>query len=319
MSSPVRAEIGDLEGAIELASLVFNTEMGKIFPLLFSEENVNNITVVKDAGRPVAMIGLLPREISLFGHRMKVGLVGSVCTHPDYRGKNYGAVTLAKAEELAIDLGLSLLIISGGRGMYQRFGAVKPPGLKKIVVKHGRATAMREAKRTDIGRILDLYRLKPVRYIRSFSDFEKIFSTGYAVARKTKTYINDRAYITVVEKETGNHVVEYGGSSKDVISLTRSFIEKEGLEECTIIADRLFRSEESLPCEFPGTAKVISKRHFFDQMESYFTEVMLSEDYDRFLESAERLSLAELNQEILCCSKFKGLPITLPDYGFDYV
>lgn len=319
MSNPVRADIEDLQGIIDLASLVFKIEMGKIFPVLFSEENVENMTIVKEDERPVSMIGLLPREISFFGHRMKVGLVGSVCTHPDYRGKNYGAVTLAKAEELAIDMGLSLLIISGGRGLYQRFGAVRPPGMKRILVKPGRTASMREAGISGVGKILDLYRMKPLRYIRNFTDFEKTFSTGYAEARKAKTFLSEKAYITVVQREDSYYVIEYGERSEDVISLTRGFIDRLGLKECTIVAERDFRAEESLPLEFPGTAKIISKRSFFDQMGGYFTEIMPSEDYDRFIEAVERMSLAEFNQEVFCCSKFKGLPLSLPNYGFDYI
>ncbi|MBN2219450.1 MAG: GNAT family N-acetyltransferase [Kosmotogaceae bacterium] len=319
MSNPARAKIEDLQGMIDLASLVFKSEMGKTFPVLFSQENVENMTIVKEGGKLVSMIGLLPREISFFGHRVKVGLVGSVCTHPDYRGKNYGAVTLAKVEELAIDMGLSLLIISGGRGLYQRFGAVRPPGMKRILVKPGRTASMREARISDTGKILDLYRMKPLRYIRNFTDFEKTFSTGFAEARKAKTHLSEKAYITVVEREDNYYVIEYGGSSKDVISLTRGFIEKLGLKECIIVAERHFKAEESLPIEFPGTVKIISKRSFFDQMESYFTEIMPSEDYDRFMETVERLSLAEFNQEVFCCSKFRGLPLSLPNYGFDYI
>jgi hypothetical protein len=191
--------------------------------------------------------------------------------------------------------------------------------MKRILVKPGRTASMREARISDIGKILDLYRMKPLRYIRNFTDFEKTFSTGFAEARKAKTFLSERAYITVVEREDSHYVIEYGGSSKDVISLTRCFIEKLGLKECIIVAERHFRAEESLPFEFPGTAKIISKRSFFDQMEGYFTEIMPSEDYDRFIETVERLSLAEFNQEVFCCSKFNGLPLSLPNYGFDYI
>ena len=51
--------------------------MGSCFPLLFSPENVENMTVVREAGRPVTMVGMLPREISVFGHILKAGLIGA--------------------------------------------------------------------------------------------------------------------------------------------------------------------------------------------------------------------------------------------------
>ena len=62
--------------------------MGKDLSCAVSQENVENMTIVKEGKTGVVDDRLTPK-ISFFGHRMKVGLIGSVCTHPDYRGKNY--------------------------------------------------------------------------------------------------------------------------------------------------------------------------------------------------------------------------------------
>ena len=319
LSDPVVARVEDIPAMIELSSQVFKTDMGSCFPLLFSPENVENMTVVREAGRPVTMVGMLPREISVFGHSLKVGLIGAVCTHTDYRGRDYGAKALAMSEKMAIEKGISLFIISGKRGLYSRFGAIEPDGFYKLRVLPGKASRVREASEEDLSRIAWLYMRRPVRYFRDLSQFSKIFATGRVMVRAARTFIGDKAYVTVIKFRDSNYIVEHAGCESDVIEAARGYLQLSGEKECVLVLDSLFPSEEREKTGFEGTMKVISIDNFLDQLEGYYREVMTDGEFEAFREEARKMTPAEFTRLVLLESNMKGSPIPLPVYGFDYI
>ncbi len=292
LSDPVVAREEDIPAMIKLSSQVFKTDMGGCFPLLFSPENVENMTVVREAGRPVTMVGMLPKEISVFGHRLKAGLIGAVCTHPDYRGRDYGAKALAMSEKMAIEKGISLFIISGKRGLYNRFGAVEPDGFYKLKVLPGKASRVREASEEDLSRIAWLYMGRSVR---------------------------DKAYVTVIKFRDSNYIVEHAGCESDVIEAARGYLQLSGEKECVLVLDGLFLSQEREKTDFEGTMKVISIENFLDQLEGYYREVMTDGEFEAFREKASKMTPAEFTRLVLLESNIKGSPIPLPVYGFDYI
>jgi GNAT superfamily N-acetyltransferase len=319
LSDPVVARLEDIPAMIELSSQVFKTDMGGCFPLLFSTENVENMTVVREAGKPVTMVGMLPREISVFGHRLKAGLIGAVCTHPDYRGRDYGAKALTMSEKMAIEKGISLFIISGKRGLYSRFGAVEPDGFYKLRVLPGKASRVREASEEDLSRIARFYTRRPVRYFRNLSQFRRVFATGRVMVRASRTFISEKTYVTVIKFRDSNYIVEHAGCESDVIEAARGYLQLSGEKECVLVLDSLFSSEEREKTGFEGTMKVISIDNFLDQLEGYYREVMTDREFEAFREGARGLTTAEFTRMVLLEGSIKGSPLPLPVYGFDYI
>jgi hypothetical protein len=317
--SPVVSKIEDIPAMIELSSRVFKADMGLSFPLLFSEENIQNMTVIREDGRPVTMIGMLPREISIFGHRLKVGLIGAVCTHSDYRGRDYGRLTLEMSEKLAIEKEISIFVISGTRGLYSRFGAITPGGFFKLNVTSGECCDVREATEGDIERILGLYRTKPVRYIRDLSEFSRVFSTGRVMAKEAKTYLGEESYITVIKRNNRPHIVEYGGHEENVLRTARGYLQLSGESQAVMTVDRFFKGNEKTPCGFEGTMKIISIENFLKQLEGYFRETIKPEGFKALEREATKMSAEQFTRFALTEDSIAGLPVPLPDYGFDYI
>ena len=61
-------------------------------------------------------------KINLLGVIIDVGSLGSVCTHPDYRGRGLAGSLLAHVENELRAQGVDLLYVSGGRSLYLRGG-----------------------------------------------------------------------------------------------------------------------------------------------------------------------------------------------------
>jgi len=124
---PARSE--EIEDIVALANLVFRPEgrggeMGGEFPVLFDPANAENLYIVRDGRRVASHVGVLRQTICTCGLRIPVACIGSVCTHPDYRGRGLASQLMDLAIRRSVEAGDLLMPISGGRGLYRRLGAV---------------------------------------------------------------------------------------------------------------------------------------------------------------------------------------------------
>lgn len=121
--------VGEMERLRALLNDVFITERdgdGDLFefaPLLYSEENVENLRVVRQGKRLVGHAGILPRSIHWRGQTFEAGLIGGVCARQDLRGQGIGTVAMEdvarRMEELELDFGV---LWTGSPQFYQRLG-----------------------------------------------------------------------------------------------------------------------------------------------------------------------------------------------------
>lgn len=322
---PIFLNKSDLDNAVKLASDVFSNDMGKCFPVFLSEKNIENLMGVKDDGKIVAFMGLMPAKISIYGHTLKVGLLGSVCTDPDYRGKRLASKILEIMEKKSIEDGLAAYIISGRRGLYERFGAVDVGRFHTSrVFPVGEDAGVRIATEEDIELILSIHAEKPVRYMRNYADFKEIFKSGRIVTRPSETYIKGESYCTFSKVRDEFHALEFGGLREDILTIIKTVTSKKNENYCTIHFSDGF---DYLPEEtkvLGGTAKIISSSNFFDQMEGYFMERISRDSFENLKEKAKTLDNSELTRVIF--GKGEGelkderlLPLLLPDYGWDYI
>jgi GNAT superfamily N-acetyltransferase len=128
MQGPRGTKPEEFDEVTELVNLVFHggrpdpPTMKDNFPMLFSDWNLNNLRIIVEDDKVVSHIGVSQREISVHGCRTRVGSIGSVCTHPDYRGRGFATMLLEDTIKMLDADGATVMIISGGRGLYQRAG-----------------------------------------------------------------------------------------------------------------------------------------------------------------------------------------------------
>ncbi len=120
----VRA-LGELSDRVFRPTLPPGAGMPVEFPRLFHADNAGNLYLVEDsAGNPVSMVGTYPSELVSNGIRLTAVSIGSVATLPDHRGRGYATEML----EMIIEDHSphhSIMLVSGGRGLYARLGCVE--------------------------------------------------------------------------------------------------------------------------------------------------------------------------------------------------
>ncbi len=132
LQGPRAAHEEEIDALIGLATDAFNPDgvpagnpdMGAAFPTLFCPDNLPNLRIVTDEGRPVSMAGFTVREISVQGTRIRVACVGAVCTLASHRGRGIAAAIMEDVAAEAGARGAVMLLISGGRGLYRRMGCI---------------------------------------------------------------------------------------------------------------------------------------------------------------------------------------------------
>jgi len=119
----------ELSALRRLLNEVFITErgaQGDLFayaPLLYAEDNVENLRVVRQGRTIVGHAGILERPVRWRGQVLRAGLIGGVCARQDLRGEGIGTLAMQSAAERMAELGLNFGVLWSGRGgFYERLG-----------------------------------------------------------------------------------------------------------------------------------------------------------------------------------------------------
>jgi GNAT superfamily N-acetyltransferase len=137
-------------------------------------------------GKPVSQINISHSQVSFSGCRLKIGSIGGVCTHPDFRNLGLAGQILEHCAHQLKQEGAQVMLISGGRGLYTRTGNVpamrffhfqllsecysKSPFLPKVTLR-----PFDSGVTADFARI---YQSEAVGYVRSLAEYPDYFSIG---------------------------------------------------------------------------------------------------------------------------------------------
>jgi GNAT superfamily N-acetyltransferase len=305
MEGPRGAKREELSEIIELSNKVFRSElsgdMGKEFPLLFSPENCENLRIIKEDGKIVSLVGILFTDLVILGNRIRASLIGSVATDPGYRGRGFASLLMQDSIVKSLQEGADLMLISGGRGLYRRLGAVNAGLYKSFYIPRSKLSSsnltVRKVKEEDIPVLLYLMNLEPVRFERSYDELKKLINTGMIVNEPGDIWVVEKdkeifSYFAIqVQTRWGKslHIREIGGSREAIIDSLLSILET--YQNDFILLDALL-SDESIsyimekkgiqPEErgFQGTVKILNLKGLFKKLEPYFIS-LLGEEYKK--------------------------------------
>lgn len=82
------------------------------------------VYVMAHQDKLVSQISIFHHAIQLPDGCIRLGSIGGVCTHPDYRGHGLASSVLDHCTRQLVQEGANLMLISGGRGLYTRLGCV---------------------------------------------------------------------------------------------------------------------------------------------------------------------------------------------------
>jgi GNAT superfamily N-acetyltransferase len=203
-------------------------------------------------GKPVSQIGIFHDHIKMYDGDIRTGSIGGVCTHPDYRGRELASHLLKHCTQRLVDEGATLMLISGGRGLYTRLGNVPHGRFISFSIKPGQSNerrstfadlVVRKATEADALTCNQLYQAEPIHFVRRKADFSMVLhdplNNPYIHAEQ---WIIERSGQTVaylflgtewgVELGAGiRHVGEYAGSRLALADALKIIMTQNDLKE----------------------------------------------------------------------------------------
>jgi len=199
--------------------------------------------VVARDGRLVSHIRIAYNTILLYGCRVKIASIGGVCTHPDYRGQRIATILLDHCITEGARAGASLLLISGGRGLYRRAHAVDAgPTLEArltptSVEPTSPPLTVRRGTPEDWFACASLYQSEPVRFVRRADFFRHAFEHSHRETWVIDSNGSPAAYV-VLSRHWGTSpenrrriAAEYAGSRAALADALPALFEVGGYEQ----------------------------------------------------------------------------------------
>jgi len=208
------------------------------------------------AGEPVSQISIFHDQLKVYDGTIRVGSIGGVCTHPDYRGQGLATRLLEHCAGQLLKEGARLMLISGDEGVYMRLrnifqGKYMYFSIKPEQSSQWRSTpanlVFRKATAADALFCGQLYQAEPVQFVRQKADFLRALrdpmSNMYIHADQ---WIIERSGQAVAYlflgipwslhggPETGiRHVGEYAGSRSALVDVIPALMKTSNLQELT--------------------------------------------------------------------------------------
>lgn len=297
----------DLTAAISLADDIFRDSkqksMAEGFPNIFSKHTINQSFGAFDGERLVSFLGLVPSVVCIGAAKLNVYSLGSVCTHPDYRGRGCAGAVLEHVIKRSEEAGASLLLVSGSRSLYTRanchpFGemtqfTLDPQAALTILSRHsGDEVNIREYEVTDLFGMTDLANSRGSHFEQSISDLALLIKAeAYASCIKLhhKVLVAEKdgglAGFAVIgipyrrEQKRQPVAIEWAGDSDVVALLLASAVERFNLTQLEVPVTWY---ERGLMSNFSGlsaksgknygTVKVIHPERLINQLRPYLQE-----------------------------------------------
>ncbi|WP_152396813.1 GNAT family N-acetyltransferase [Paenibacillus guangzhouensis] len=292
--------------AIALSDATFrdhdHRSMGEAYPFVFSSSLGQSYGAFVD-GQLVSFMGLVPAVIRIGPASLQVYSLGSVCTHPDYRGQGIAGDILNEIFTHIDRAEASLLFVSGGRSLYSRagcypFGSVvgyrydasRLVGTECGVLHH--QLIVREIQSTDWFQLHHLTQAESIRYEQSVWDLAQLIEAG-AVASNMKQTMHSlvaeregkiHAFIvysvpSAISQEGGPVVHHYAGDRAMIQLLFEQAIRTHVLSELNITVPAHDHSMQEQLKDVPhedrkcgGTLKMIRSERLLEQIRPYLVE-----------------------------------------------
>ncbi|OCT10561.1 hypothetical protein A8709_22180 [Paenibacillus pectinilyticus] len=296
----------EMEQAVRLSDETFRdaeqASMLKAFPSAFDARLYQSFGAF-EGDELVAFMGLVPSVVQVETARMSVLSLGSVCTHPNYRGKKIASTMLRDVYAHAERAGASMLLVSGDGPLYMREGCHYFGSVSRFVVsashekmqsfkaKHG--TVIRSIHAGDWFQLHAVAANRTVRYEQGVAELpilinsEAIASCYHMQHAVYASFESEQmtAYAIVAVPMEGRamgeespFVVEWGGDAVAVVSILAYALHAEKLEALEIPVvwheTKLLQALSIFPYKKMrnhGTVHIVNPERLFNELLPYLT------------------------------------------------
>ncbi|OXM13488.1 GNAT family N-acetyltransferase [Paenibacillus herberti] len=288
----------ELDEAVALADLVFRdgeqSSMGDSFPRIFDPAIGLSLGITEE-GQLVSFIGFVPQQIFIGQAVLSVCALGSVCTHPDYRGQGHASVLLNEAFHQAEAMGAALMLISGTRSLYRRNGCFAFGSVRRYRIPHKSnmpsGMTARKLEPSDWFRLQALANSKPAGYRRSIADLaQELHSEAVAAMYRFHhdVFVAEKngqleAYAVIAsgpipaDSDLEPFIVEWGGKAAVALPLIQEAMTRMQLSSMLLFAASHERRMMKLLDGHPytsshnqGTVRIMNLPLLWEQLEPYF-------------------------------------------------
>jgi len=314
LEGPRAAKLDELPKIIHLVNSIFMPGLGlppiirKLFPHLFSESNLKNLRVIVHDGNPISHVGIWEGTILIYGCLFKIGMIGSVCTHPDYRGRGYASALVKDAFSKMKRDHVDFVLVSGFRSLYKRAGYVEAGRVYVYRIKRGDLHLNMNRNHISIAPykmghakdLVEVYQREPVRYRRSLEEFRLLADRGFKCNNvKLKSYIakiggRPIAYIATefLRNENEPSIIEYAGPRDIVLCLIENLFKDLNAETIKLTVPHhdlsmlyLLEEEklEKSPSKALASMAIINPYSFLEKIQPYLEERIGKKEAHKFI------------------------------------
>lgn len=227
------------------------------YPLLFGERAAGELCALEEQGEVRAACGLLVRELLCGRERLRVGLIGSVCTHAAHRGRGLGGRLLERAEARLAELGCTLAWLwADEAGFYERRGW-RRAGCEVVValdrallagVARDESARVRAAAPDDFAALHRLYEGHAARVDRTLGETRALLGTGGGVASLVLERGRDVVAYACLGRgaDLAGCLHEWAGAPDDVLRLAREHLARAPAPELFLMTPAVAPLHERL-------------------------------------------------------------------------
>ncbi len=203
-------------------------------------------------GQPVSQISIFYTSLRVYDGTVRVGSIGGVCTHPEYRGFGLASRLMEYCTRQLVQGGASLMLISGERGLYTRLGNVLAGKYASFTLRPGQripspaSISLRPVHPSAAALCSRMYQAEPIHFTRAMATYQEAFQPhplGYH-AEQWLVELEGRpaAYLLlsvpweyVGQPQAGvRRVLEYAGSRAALVGALAAPLAQPGICEIQI-------------------------------------------------------------------------------------
>ncbi len=123
---PLACTKSDLPGVIRLVDGMMRqgTDQSMLtdYPLVYAEQNLQNIRIIKLHGEVVSVVPFIPHDVVIHGCRFKIGIISPTCTATAHQRKGYALRCLKSCSEGMHTAGCDIAILWTGQNNFRFYG-----------------------------------------------------------------------------------------------------------------------------------------------------------------------------------------------------
>ncbi|MDD5686784.1 MAG: GNAT family N-acetyltransferase [Elusimicrobia bacterium] len=269
------------------------------------EKNFKKHLIIKDKSKVISHVGLLPMNLMVDGSIIKVGGIGQVATHTDYRGQGLMNLLLNQTIRIMKEQEYDISWLAGDRKRYNSFGwenagmvyrfyitdrTVKNINILKNINSRDFKVKFYKGENRYLKQIRDMHVKEKFGLKRNGEEYKVLFG-----GLKKETYLavkNNKvlSYITIQKFKANvknTKVREYGGDIEGLKFLIKYIVEKFKLEFLTVNApvffskyrEVLFECSSSWEIVSSGMIKIINLESLLKKFTNQMTKRLKSTGY----------------------------------------